>query len=526
MQVKVLQEIEEELITAVIHNLKSFKAKAVPGGLQWSKWQEEQINKLKDYDKYIQKTVFEKLKDFHLEIEELLKNAYESGKAVQEAEILQARKNGLIDADKAGIEKVRDFDEIDRERLDSLIEDTISSFSRIRNSILKKSTDVYRKVIINAPVHGDKDLKTYEKAVDIASKAFLANGLNCIEYKDGSRMNVSSYASMVLETAEKRAYFQGEGAKRREWGLSTVIVEKRDTGCPKCVRFSGRVAIDDVWSGGKSSDGEYPLLSSFITEGLYHPNCRDGHRAYFEGVTELTEPLTEEEIRQSEAAYRLLQQQKYYERMECKYKRLSEGCLDEGNREKYRAKANEWRQRNQDWAGKYSYIKKSAQNQPYLLDMGRNDIIKFQNSDVSREGTGKLNKEIEIVNARGKCLGEFDEIDLQNKIFYEDKTAKGLDVVNPRTGLPSQTPEQFADKQIYTKTKNRINNLANSAGTREAKTNIVDNVPDILELQGIKNFVFRLDGDSPKLINAVQGSIKKLQVEFPDYTFDAIFGND
>ncbi|XBX06021.1 hypothetical protein QMP26_37510 [Enterocloster clostridioformis] len=85
------------------------------------------------------------------------------------------------------------------------------------------------------------------------------------------------------------------------------------------------------------------------------------------------------------------------------------------------------------------------------------------------ETLGKLNKEIEIVDAKGKCLGKFDEIDLENKIYYEDKTAKELDTVNSKTGKPTQTAQQFADKQIYTKTKNRINNLANSTGVREAK---------------------------------------------------------
>lgn len=60
---------------------------------------------------------------------------------------------------------------------------------------------------------------------------------------------------------------------------------------------------------------------------------------------------------------------------------------------------------------------------------------------------------------------------------------------------------------------------------REAKINIVDNVPDISELQSIKKFVFRLDNDSPDLISAVQDSIKKLELKFPDYTFEATFGN-
>ncbi len=140
--------------------------------------------------------------------------------------------------------------------------------------------------------------------------------------------------------------------------------------------------------------------------------------------------------------------------------------------------------------------------------------------------SGKLNKEIEITDSNGKCLGEFDEIDLDNKIFYEDKTAKGLDTINPKTGNPSQTPQEFADKQIYTKTRNRINNLMNSEGTRQAKTNIVENVPNISELQKIKKFVFRLDGDSPELRKAVENSVKNLQLEFPDYSFEVTFGNN
>ena len=39
--------------------------------------------------------------------------------------------------------------------------------------------------------------------------------------------------------------------------------------CPKCLPFVGKVLIDDVWSGGDASDGNYPLMSSAIAAGLY-----------------------------------------------------------------------------------------------------------------------------------------------------------------------------------------------------------------------------------------------------------------
>lgn len=58
---------------------------------------------------------------------------------------------------------------------------------------------------------------------------------------------------------------------------------------------------------------------------------------------------------------------------------------------------------------------------------------------------------------------------------------------------------------------------------REAKINIVDNVPDISELQSIKKFVFRLDNDSPDLISAVQDSIKKLELKHSIWSGQDVF---
>ncbi|MBC1357842.1 T7SS effector LXG polymorphic toxin [Listeria booriae] len=136
---------------------------------------------------------------------------------------------------------------------------------------------------------------------------------------------------------------------------------------------------------------------------------------------------------------------------------------------------------------------------------------------------GKISKEVEIINKNGSPLGEFDEIDLAKGVFYEDKTAKGLDVVNPRTGLPTQTPQQFADKQIYQKTLNRIKNLDIAEATR-ATVNGSRTIPSLEEIKDIKKFVFRLDGNSMELQNAVKQSIIKLQTEFPSYTFEVIFG--
>ncbi|WP_239634965.1 PrsW family glutamic-type intramembrane protease [Paenibacillus sp. H1-7] len=137
---------------------------------------------------------------------------------------------------------------------------------------------------------------------------------------------------------------------------------------------------------------------------------------------------------------------------------------------------------------------------------------------------GKSFNEVEIVDHRGNPLGEFDEIDLDNRIFYEDKTAKGLDRINPRTGQPAQTPQEFADKQIWKKTRVRIQNMLEKAASTRPTPNGSAEVPDLEEIKSIKDFVFRLDGDTPELRAAVENSLNQLRNEFPDYTFNVLFG--
>ncbi|MFW5443931.1 MAG: hypothetical protein ACKE51_06470 [Methylococcaceae bacterium] len=133
-------------------------------------------------------------------------------------------------------------------------------------------------------------------------------------------------------------------------------------------------------------------------------------------------------------------------------------------------------------------------------------------------------KEVEIVDSNGKPVGEFDEIDLNERVFYEDKSAKGLDRVNPRTGLPAQTAQQFTDKQLLQKTRNRINNLQNSTADTRATSAGTQNVPSLEQIKDIKHFVFRLEGDTPALREAVKNSLETLRLEFPNYKFDVIFG--
>ena len=182
---------------------------------------------------------------------------------------------------------------------------------------------------------------TYEKAVDMATKDFLRAGINCIEYKNGARHTMSEYADMALRTAQKRAYLTGEGEKRQEWGISTVIMNKRGNPCPKCLPFVGKVLIDDVWSGGKPEDGPYPLMSTAISKGLYHPRCKDSHTTYFKGISTADDTWTEEELQAVNQGNKQEAKEQYARLQAEKYGRMSKYSLDEENKRKYGVRAEE-----------------------------------------------------------------------------------------------------------------------------------------------------------------------------------------
>jgi len=65
--------------------------------------------------------------------------------------------------------------------------------------------------------------------------------------------------------------------------------------------------------------------------------------------------------------------------------------------------------------------------------------------------------------------------------------------------------------------------LEKAAATRPT-THGSPEVPDLDEIKSIRDFVFRLDGNTPELRSAVENSLNQLRAEFPDYTFNVLFG--
>lgn len=266
----------------------------------------------------------------------------------------------------------------------------------------------------------------------MATKDFLEKGINCIEYKDGKRVNVASYAEMALRTASHRATLLGEGKKRSEWGIYTVVVSAHANSCNLCIPWQGKVLIDDVFSNltkekakALSIETGYPLLSTAMKEGLLHPNCRHTLATYFPGITQLPQVPDEAEARKN---YEAEQRQRYLERQIRKHKRLEAGTLDPEKRAEYAAKVKELQ----------ADIRKHLEENPELRRNSRREQI-----------TNGLS-----VKERNDALKNFTEnakIEEIRKHIKSDKQPKSLDIGQQNKHIPGTNEYKQYEKKFTQK---------------------------------------------------------------------------
>lgn len=333
--------IEEELISSMIRNFDRHRAWEEEEEMEWEQWQALQLRSLEQYKKRNKKRFTKQFDKINKQIEMAIREARDRGGFEQELKILEAIKKGkFTPSRKKGANA--EFFKLNDRKIDALVKATVNDMQKAETAILRMANDKYRQVIFNAQVYASSGAGTYEKAVDMATRDFLSSGLNCVEYKNGARHTLRDYADMALRTASKRAYLTGEGEKRVEWGIHTVIINKRGNPCPKCLPFVGRVFIDDVWSGGSSKDGKYPLLSSAVEAGLYHPRCKDSHTTFFPEDDLKPVSYSKNELRKIEDDYIGEQEQKRAANNAKKYNRLAEYSLDPENKSVYKAKSTAW----------------------------------------------------------------------------------------------------------------------------------------------------------------------------------------
>lgn len=127
------------------------------------------------------------------------------------------------------------------------------------------------------------------------------------------------------------------------------------------------------------------MLSSAIAKGLYHPRCKDSHTTYFPGISTADDSWTKEELAALGQEYEQEQKQQYAERQADRFSRLAEYSLDEDNRKKYAARAEEWKEQVQKTNIRENIIGKVDESVIMESELGRFKQKLRADENISKE---------------------------------------------------------------------------------------------------------------------------------------------
>lgn len=322
---EIFEKIELEIISSLKRNLKKHQEWEKDLDIEWTAWQALKIKGLERFRKE-NSEIFSQYTDLiSAETRKMIEEQYAEG---EDLEAEQLAEYGFTETTNDN------FFEIFDEKIESIIEEIQGKETSAEKAALRMMDDVYRQTLLKVETAVATGSQTIPKAIEEAARDFAKKGINCIEYRDGRRVNIADYVYMALRTANTRANLLGQAKQRMALGIDTVRVSSYNACSETCLPWQGGIYIDDVFatfdgeiSGdkGKSKNGKwYTLLSVAVRAGLFHPNCRHSLTTYT-GNGKDSPNVDEEKAREN---YKLEQQQRALERKLRYWKRRYEAESD------------------------------------------------------------------------------------------------------------------------------------------------------------------------------------------------------
>ena len=324
------EAMEDDLIASYRRNMVRHTSEEAGSGFSWPMWQEIKFQDLKRFEEDIAGLMKKYGGRSDRTVTRAMKENFTDG---------ISNADRLLDGLKVSVSSSAGFFKANERRLAALQTAIGSDMADAKQAVLRMSDDVFRQTIYKAQTFYTAGASTLWQAVDMASKDFLSRGINCIEYSNGARVNIASYAEMALLASAKKAYMVGEGRRSAEYGVTLCQVTQYSACSPTCQPWQGRQYIDDVYAGGKTGDGDCPLLSLAIDNGLFHPHCRHIKQPWYPGISEELQPIDAAEMGEN---YDTEQRQHEIERYIRQCKRREAGSLDTKNQVTAHRKVQDW----------------------------------------------------------------------------------------------------------------------------------------------------------------------------------------
>jgi hypothetical protein len=409
---KIFEEIELRLIRSLKRNIGRHKNEEQQEGFQWTAWQAENLRNVNKFRRECSAIMGEYTDIIDSETRRLMEEQFRegvNGVAVPQSETIS-------ETPPASLKLEPEFFGVDDTKVTKLIDDVVNLEKHAETATLRTMDDVYRQTVNKAQLAMSTGMPL-QKAIDMSVKDFLDKGINCIVYRDGRRVNIADYVRMALRTTSTRAKLQGESERFKAMGYDTVQISKYSMCSDTCLPWQGRAYINDVftmWDGdveerengqlwGKSNycGKWFPLLSTAIHAGLFHPNCRHTILLYRDGDS-LPEPMDNSKI---EKRYKLEQKLRRLENEVRKAKRKAEGFSDPDNVKKANKELRDAQKKIRD------FINKVNEEEGKLIlkrDYDREKIYSGDSVDISGESGIIEEKADRTVEKEVHSVGKID----------------------------------------------------------------------------------------------------------------------
>ena len=480
---KIFEEIELKLIASLKRNLSRHKAWEKEEGFKWSAWQAEKLKNMERFRRENQGILSEYTDVIDRETRTLMQEEFKEGEELVNSQ-LEELKEEMPEATESDLVTSDNFFGVNQNKMHTLMNDITQLEKEVSSAALRMTDDIYRQTLNKIQISMGTGSTSLQEAIDSAVKDFLDKGINCIEYKDGRRVNIADYVRMALRTTSTRATLQGEAKRRTELGYDTVLVSQYNACSDTCLSWQGRVYIDDVftvWEGeingdrGKSNycGKWFTLLSVAIRAGLFHPNCRHTMSTWIDGVSSKPEPLDISKVRENA---KLEVKQRRLENKIRQAKRRVLGYSDPRNIKQAKSDLKEAQRELREFINEHSDVLKRDYNREKVeprevnktLDkQGENDIIKAEGEDkmtigsiekpietpIEQRNTGKGNPNailtfgIDLNNRQKAILEQLPEFD--SRIIIKKKSVNMADL----SAFTANTGHEFA---LFTKGNERL----------------------------------------------------------------------
>ena len=426
----ILAEMELELIESMQRNFAKHKREERMAGFSWEMWQKAKLRNLQEYRKETTSIIHRFKKRITQTIERVLRDHFSVGEHKADIKLPHDGVNTGLPGEEPPQEQ--QFFGVNRKKLDALVKSTTKDFDDAQQAVYRKMDDVYRQTIFKTEYQLASGAISLGKAIDKATEDFLAQGINCIAYKNKygeiiRYVNIADYAEMALRTASHRATLLGEGSKRDELGVHLVFVSAHANACKLCLPWQGQILIDDVFSHPSDEyiakyKGKYKLLSDAIKAGLLHPNCRHTLATYFEGVTRLPQ---QQDPKKALENYNNEQQQRRLEREIRKRKRILAGTVEEEDRKEAQHSLRIAQKNLRDFLKRHPEFKRQSRREKIYGTDGKisSNLQNFEDSALKGADERTI---LEVDKALTKIYKEYPSLQgiIKDVHLIDDGTAK------------------------------------------------------------------------------------------------------